>query len=109
MQQRDYIERLIQQIATFIARILGFANEGKVREAEEALDAAWNTLGVRRPDAMLLDDDSLRMLLGAKAPIAADLLDAQAAVDEVRGATASAQELRQRAAALRIAASAGTK
>jgi hypothetical protein len=101
MQQRDYIERLIQQIAAFVARILGFANEGRIRQAEDELDAAWTALGLRRADAMLLDDATLRMLLGAKAAVAADLFDAQAALDEVRGATASAEELRRRAVALR--------
>jgi hypothetical protein len=101
MQQRDYIERLIQQIAAFIARILGAARSGDVQEAESAMDDAWRTLGLRRNDALLLDDATLRMLLGNKAAVAADLFEAQAAFEEARTNFEAADDLRRRAAVLR--------
>jgi hypothetical protein len=101
MQQRDYIERLIQQIATFIARIMGATQTGQVPEAEEALDSAWRALGLLGKDAMRLDDATLKMLLGAKATLGADLLDAQAALEEARSGAALADELRSRATVLR--------
>jgi hypothetical protein len=101
MQQRDYIERLIQQIAAFIARIVGAAKAGDPQQAEEGLDAAWQALGLRRVDAQRLDDTTLRMLLGAKSALAADLLEAQATVEETRGDAAAADDLRNRARSLR--------
>ena len=101
MQSRDYIERLIQQMAAFIARIVGAAQKGDAQEAEEALEAAWGALGLRRRDALRLDDATVRMLLGAKTALAADLFEAQASLEETRGASALADELRTRAAALR--------
>jgi hypothetical protein len=101
MQQRDYIERLVQQIAAFIARIMGAARTGDLHEAEEALDAAWAALGWRQQDLLRLDDATLRMLLGAKAAIAADLLEAQAVLEEARSGAELAGTLRRRASALR--------
>ena len=101
MQQRDYIERLIQQIAAFIARIVGAAQRGDGQGAEEALDAAWAALGFRRRDALRLDDATLRLLLGAKVTLGADLFEAQANLEETRSNPEIADELRNRAAALR--------
>lgn len=101
MQQRDYIERLIQQIATFLARVVGAASMGDAEDAEKALEAAWGALGLRWRDAKRLDDTTLRMLLGAKAALGADIFDAEASLEEVRSNRAIADELRNRAAALR--------
>jgi hypothetical protein len=101
MQRQDYIERLIQQIAAFLARVAGLTGEGRPEEAERELDAAWMSLGLRRSDALRLDDGTLRMLLGAKKALAADLFEAQAALEESRAAPGLADELRQRAAELR--------
>jgi hypothetical protein len=101
MQQRDYIERLIQQIAAFIARIVGAARAGDATEAEATLDTAWGAIGLRRKDALRLDDATLRMLLGAKAPLGADLFEAQAMLEETRGNAGLADELRNRASGLR--------
>jgi hypothetical protein len=105
MQSRDYIERLIQQIAAFVARIVGLATGGDsdMAEAERELDAAWSALGVRRGDALRLDDGTLRLLLGPKAALGAQLFEAQATLEEARipGDHPMAEELRRRAAALR--------
>jgi hypothetical protein len=101
MQQRDYIERLIQQIAAFIARIVGAAKSGDAQEAEATLDAAWGALGLLRRDALRLDDATLKMLLGAKTALAADLFEAQASLEEARDQSATADTLRRRATALR--------
>jgi hypothetical protein len=101
MQQRDYIERLIEQIAAFVARIAGAARNGDPQEAEQALDAAWGALGLRWRDAMRLDEATLRMLLGGRAALGADLLDAQAALEDIRSNAKLADELRSRATVLR--------
>jgi hypothetical protein len=101
MQRQDYIERLIAQIAAAIAAVLGAASAGRFEEAERDLEQAWRALGLRRADAMRLDDDTVRALLGAKTGLAARLFDAQAAVAEARGAKAEAAASRARAENLR--------
>jgi hypothetical protein len=101
MQTRDYIERLIQQIAEFVARIVGAARNGDEQQAEEALDAAWRALGLRRRDAKRVDDATLRALLGGKAQLGAELFDAEAALEDARSNAELSDELRSRAKALR--------
>jgi hypothetical protein len=100
VQQRDYIERLIERIAAAIAAILDAATAGAFAEAERDLDGAWTALGVRRSDVLRLEDGTVRSLLGAKTALAARLLDAQAAVEEARGLHALAAALRARSASL---------
>jgi hypothetical protein len=98
VQQRDYIERLIEQIVSAVARIAGLTQEAKLDEAEHELDETWTAvLGFRRADAARLDDDTLRMLLGAKAECAATLFEAEASLEEARGNPAAAESLRRRA------------
>lgn len=101
MQQRDYIQRLIEQIAGTIARIMGFAGQQKFEDAERELDGAWSSIGFRRADAETLDDGTLRILLGPKVELAARLLDAEADVEIARGNHARADVLRRRASSLR--------
>ncbi len=101
MQRQDYIERMIRQIAEFVARATGLAHDGRSAEAEQELDAAWASLGLRRADAQRLDDATLRLLLGAKATLAANLFEAQADLEHARSRDAVAEALRGRAAALR--------
>jgi hypothetical protein len=99
MQQRDYIDRMIQQIATAIAAVLGRVAKGEIVEAERDLDAAWSSLGVRRCDLLRLDDATVRVMLGPKSELAARLAVAQASLEEARGAIAEAETLRRRATA----------
>jgi hypothetical protein len=101
MQRQDYLERLIQQIAGFVARIVGLAARDDSDAAEHELDAAWTALGLRRADAHRLDDPTLRLLLGNKALLGAQLLEAEASVQEARAKVANADALRRRADALR--------
>ena len=103
MQTRDYLERMIRQIAEVLARIGGFTAEGKYDEAERELDGVWSTaLGIRRKDVTRLDDGTLRMMLGpAKLEHAATLLDAEADLATARGDAAKEARLRALAKALR--------
>jgi len=102
MQQKDYIQRMVEQVAAAIARVLGFAREARFEEAEHELDAAWSSaLGFRRRDALRLDSASLRAMLGAKAELAARLLEAQADLEDARGAGAIAEALRRQSSELR--------
>jgi hypothetical protein len=101
MQQRDYLERLIQQVAEAVARVLGLAREGRLDDAEQELHRAWSAVvNLRRRDIDRLDDATLRLLLGPKAPLAARLLEAEAAIADARGDAATASALRRRAADL---------
>jgi len=86
MQQRDYFERLFEQIAAFVATILGLARAGKFDEAEHELDNAWSALGLRRCDVSRLDDTTLQMMLGPKIGLAIKLLETEADLQNARGA-----------------------
>lgn len=102
MQQRDYIQRLIEQLAAVVANILGFAKEGRVAEADRLIEDAWTSnLGLRRADAERLDDGTLKMMLGEKVALAAALFEVGAAVEAARGDEARAATLRRRAENLR--------
>jgi hypothetical protein len=102
MQKRDYVERMIEQLAAAVARIVGLASDAKTDEAEAELDAAWRTyLGLARRDMAALDDATLAALLGAKAPLGASLFEAGAAIADARGDRDAAARLRRRAAVLR--------
>jgi len=102
MQQKDYIERMVEQVAAAIGRVLGFSQEARFEEADRELDAAWSSaLGFRRRDALRLDSASLRAMLGAKSELAARLLEAQADLEDARGAGAIAEALRRRSSELR--------
>jgi hypothetical protein len=98
VQQRDYLERMIEQLAAAVARAAGLARDGKADEAVHELDEAWTTaLGMREKDALRLDDSTLRMMLGAKTDVVVTLLQARADVEASRGADALAAALRKRA------------
>lgn len=98
MQQRDYIQRLIEQLAATVASILGLTKVGKEVEADRALDEAWvANLGMRRADAERLDDATLRLMLREKVALAAMLFDAQAQLEQARGVPDRAVSLRARA------------
>jgi hypothetical protein len=101
MQSRDYIERMLQQIAELVARLFTLVAGGRFDDAERELDAIWaSALGFRRADAERLDDATLRALLGGKATAAARLFEAESKLEEARGNAAAAERLRQRAARL---------
>jgi hypothetical protein len=102
MQRRDYLEKMIEQLAAAIAQLMGLAREQRFEEAEQALDAAWSSaVAFRRADAARLDDATLRMLLGAKVSLAASLFEAEAGLADARGDAARAVALHRRVAALR--------
>lgn len=102
VQQRDYFERLMEQIVGAIATIAGFARSGQLVQAERELDRAWSALlGLRRADASQMDDATLRVMLGSKSGAAARLFGAEAEIEDARGNSAAAEALRRREAALR--------
>jgi hypothetical protein len=104
MQQREYFERLIRQIGQAVAQIESLVKEGRIDDAVLALDATWaSVLSLKRHDVERLNDATVLLLLGAKAPYARPLFEAQASIEDARGATQVAAELRRRAAELKPA------
>lgn len=102
MQHRDYFEKMIEQIATSVAKVAGLARDAKLEEAQVELDSAWSMgLNFKRADANRLDDTTLKMLLGPKATLVASLFDAEANIEDARGDAAKAAKLRARALSLR--------
>jgi hypothetical protein len=102
MQRQDYIQRMIQQVASAIGRALGAARSGRPEEAQHELVATWSgVLGFRRSDVERLDEATLRTLLGGKLEPAAALLDAEADIQQARGDNASADRIRGLARRLR--------
>ena len=101
MQQRDYLQRLIEQLAAAIARSLGAAKDGHADEALRMLDDAWRAnVGMRRSDAARLDGATLQLMLGDKTPLVARLFEAQALIEDGRGDAVEAALARRRAMAL---------
>lgn len=100
MQQRDYIERLIERVVAALAKIAELAGAGDADGAERELDATWSVIGLRRVDVARLDDVTLVALLGPKRPLVAKLLSAEAVIARARGDEARALSLEARARGL---------
>jgi hypothetical protein len=102
MQSRDYLERMIRQIAEAVAKAAGLRAEGRLEEAERAVDEAWShAFSLRRKDTDRFTAEALVDLLGPKATNAATLLDELGRIEEARGDTGRAAKLYERARTLR--------
>jgi len=71
MFQRDYILRLVQQVAQVIARAMGLITERKLEDADAELASGYATLGLDRELVGVLDAAGLARLLGDQDRIAA--------------------------------------
>lgn len=69
--QRDYILRLVQQVAQGIARAMGLIKERKLEDADAELASGYSTLGLDRGLVGVLDAAGLARLLGDEDRIAA--------------------------------------
>lgn len=94
MQREDYLERMIRQMGEAIAHLLGVAKAGQAAQAQQAIDRLWDSVGLQRAFVTQLDPGSARMLLGAKVPLALQLLEAEVALAEQSNDAASATSLR---------------
>ena len=82
--ERDYVMRLVKQLAEFIARALKLANAAKPEEALATLRAACGqALGMEYEVLSMLDAKSAVELLGEKARVTAfiQLVEAMGDVD----------------------------
>jgi hypothetical protein len=102
LQQHDYIERMIAQVAAAIARAMGFAKSAQPEQAEREVAATWSgVIGLRRRDLDRLDPATLRALLGEKRLAAATLLEAEADIERSQGDLEAAARLISLATRLR--------
>jgi hypothetical protein len=102
--RQDYIERLIEQLATLGARILGLADAGKHEAARQELDSCYRSLGVTREMIDRLDIATLVAMLGAsKAAAVATVIEAEAGLARSQGREADARAETVTAEALRRA------
>jgi hypothetical protein len=69
--QRDYILRLIQQVAQALARAMGLLKERKLEEADAEIGSGYSVLGLDRELVGVLDAAGLARLLGDDERIAA--------------------------------------
>lgn len=94
MIREDFLLRMIQRLAEVIGRALGLARNGKVDEAERALDEATTGFaGMRRSMLDRLAPDEVVHALGPEKSMAiAAILDAEAEIrnDPSRAARANA-------------------
>ena len=103
MFKRDYLQRLIEEIAAVAARALGLAREQKHDEAQREIAGAYRDVGLPAMVLDRLDATSIRMMSGDKTAALVELLDADAAVAELRGDAAHAGRRRALAEAIRKA------
>ena len=101
MIKRDYLERMIEEMAAIAARALGLAKEERHEEARREVDAAYAQVGVPVLVLDRLDPASIRLMSGDRTAALVTLLEADAAVAAQRGDDARAKRRRALAAALR--------
>lgn len=100
MIKRDYLERLIEELAAVAARALGLAREGQKDHARREIDGAYAEVGVPALVLDRLDPASIRLMSGEKVGALVKLLEADAEVSELVGDPARARRRRALAAAL---------
>jgi hypothetical protein len=102
MFQRDYLVRMIEQIAEAIAAITGASAAGRHDEAERAIDQLYSThLGLPRRTLTALDAGSVVALIGRdKVPALRRILEAERDVCAARGDAAAEGAVRRRLEAL---------
>jgi hypothetical protein len=101
MLRHDYIGRLIQQIAEFLARVAALRGEGRAQAAHAELETAERALGLPIGTERL-DARSVAMLIGGgdKVVLAALILEQKALGAEALGHATVAAAHRDRALAL---------
>lgn len=107
MIERDYIMRLVQQLAAVMRRILRLQEQEKYDQAQQEVEEAYGELlGLEHELLISLAPATAAPLLGeaGKIKIAARLLQAEAELAGRRGDAESAHRLRSRALELYLEA-----
>jgi hypothetical protein len=102
MIREDYVERMIKELASAVARIMGLVSDGERTAATRELDACYRALGVDRNMITRLDTNTLARMLGAaKSEALAGVLEAEASLSMSDGREGDAASKKRDAAALR--------
>jgi len=101
MFQRDWLLRLVEQIAETVAKALGLAKEGRHDEAKRELNGAYSALGISRDLVGRLDASSIRMMAGDKLPALVKLLETEIEIVRLAGDEDMARRRERLLAALR--------
>jgi hypothetical protein len=99
MYRRDYIQRLIEQLAEAIARAAGAGRQGRPDEGLVLLNRALQDTSGLDPESLLrLDARSLLAILGPeKTALVADAFVARAELLRLDGKTGEAERVERRA------------
>jgi hypothetical protein len=101
MIKRDYLERMIEEVAAIAARALGLAREERYDEASREIDAAYSKVGIPALVLDRLDPASIRLLAGDRSTALIELLEADGELAHQRGDDPRAKRRRTLAATLR--------
>lgn len=96
MIKRDYLERLIEELAALTQRVLG----GESKDPRRELDDFYPQVGVPALVLDRLDAASIRMMSGDKLEALIELLEVDAQLSETLGDEARARRRRALAKAL---------
>ncbi|MFO0735347.1 MAG: hypothetical protein U0270_05690 [Labilithrix sp.] len=99
MIKRDYLERLLEEMAQLANRVIGRAAEHPT-ETRREIDAAYSQVGVPTLVLDRLDPASIRMMSGDKVGALVKLLETDAEVSELLGDAPRARRRRALAHAL---------
>ncbi len=92
MIKRDYLERMIEELAGVFAKAMGLAREQKHEQASRELDAGYALIGVSALVIDRLDPASVRMLTNAeKIAALVQVLRTDAELSRLRGDEARAR------------------
>jgi hypothetical protein len=106
--ERDYILRIMRQLALFIARLLKLKDQGDLDSAQELLLSAYGDLfGIDRRFVGYMPPGQLAGCSGASGPVLFAELMAEADLRALRGDAQTAALVAQRALSLLDAAKAG--
>ena len=100
MLRKDWMERLIEQLAETVRRAFGLAQAGDTTAALALFDDLYRSLGVGRDALDRLDPTTLRTMLGERTRTMALVLTAEADVLAAAGRQDEAKRRRTLAAQL---------
>jgi hypothetical protein len=107
--ERDYVLRIIRQLALFIARLMKLKDEGDLESAQDLLLSAYGDMfGIDRRFVGYMRPDQLAGVLGReRATLFAELMAEEADLRAMRGDAQTAALVAQQALALLDAAKSG--
>lgn len=100
MIRKDWLERLIEQLAAVVRKAFGLAQQGDVDGALRLFEDLYRSLGVGRETLETVDPATLQTMLGDRAEPVALILTAEADVLAAAGREAEAKRLLSLAARL---------